>query len=169
MVPTGCDELDGLLSGGLRKGSLNTIASVPSMGKTGFSLSLVSSMARKGIRVVFFSFEMDSEGLMDRTIRGTTITTETPRDFANKIENISFICPHEGKLKELNESISSSDADVFFVDTIQLVSCPLSKDGPYEVSVLKNRYGKTGSFEARFDEGCCFFDLAQQENHPVYV
>lgn len=66
-ISTGLRDLDSLL-GGLRPGQLVVVAGRPGMGKTGVGLRMAEANALKGIPVAFFSLEMPSQELLNRSI-----------------------------------------------------------------------------------------------------
>lgn len=66
-LTTGLSDLDALL-GGLRPGQLVIVAGRPGMGKTGVALRMAEANAHKGTPVAFFSLEMPSQELMNRSI-----------------------------------------------------------------------------------------------------
>jgi replicative DNA helicase len=71
-VPTGLVDLDNLL-GGLQKSDLLIIAGRPSMGKTGFMLSVAKNAAQMYKKhVAMFSLEMSNEQLVQRLVAQET-------------------------------------------------------------------------------------------------
>jgi replicative DNA helicase len=71
-VPTGLVDLDNLL-GGLQKSDLLIIAGRPSMGKTGFMLSVAKNAAQMYKKhVAMFSLEMSNEQLIQRLVAQET-------------------------------------------------------------------------------------------------
>jgi archaellum biogenesis ATPase FlaH len=65
-TPTGLPILDRLLSGGLRTGTLLSIAGAPGVGKTAFALWLAYMAARSRAAVLFVSTTLDETELMAR-------------------------------------------------------------------------------------------------------
>lgn len=65
---TGFPLLDDALGGGLRAGSLNLLAGSQGEGKTTFALQIARETARQGRPVVFFSFELEAEVLLQKLI-----------------------------------------------------------------------------------------------------
>ena len=53
-LPTGFDELDKHLNGGLYSGQLIAIGARPSVGKTAFAVSLARTMIERNKRILFF-------------------------------------------------------------------------------------------------------------------
>ena len=67
-VPTGLNELDGMLAG-LQKSDLIILAARPSVGKTSLALDIARNVAVKSkIPTAIFSLEMSKEQLVDRMI-----------------------------------------------------------------------------------------------------
>lgn len=65
-TPTGLPILDRLLAGGLRTGSLFSLAGVPGVGKTAFALLLAYMTARAKAATVFVSATLDETEVMAR-------------------------------------------------------------------------------------------------------
>lgn len=66
--PTGFPLLDQELGGGLRGGTLNLFAGAQGEGKTTFALQMARSCARSGRPVLFLSFELEAEALLQKII-----------------------------------------------------------------------------------------------------
>jgi len=66
--PTGFPLLDDALGGGLRAGGLNLLAGAQGEGKTTFALQIARGVARSGRPVLFFSFELEAEVLLQKVI-----------------------------------------------------------------------------------------------------
>lgn len=66
-MPTGLNDLDDKLDGGLRPGMLVTIGARPSMGKTALAMTIGVNMAEQQ-SVGFFSMEMPKSELNDRLV-----------------------------------------------------------------------------------------------------
>lgn len=69
VFPTGLDDLDRILGGGIRPGNLVIVAARPSMGKTALALTMALEMA-KDLGVGFLSMEMSESELSMRTLSG---------------------------------------------------------------------------------------------------
>ena len=65
---TGVPQLDRRLGGGLKPGKLIILAARPSVGKSSFSMSMLSSVGRVGYPCLFLSQEMENDELADRSI-----------------------------------------------------------------------------------------------------
>jgi replicative DNA helicase len=66
--PTGFPLLDEELGGGLRGGTLNLLAGAQGEGKTTFALQVARHCARAGRPVLFLSFELEAEALLQKVI-----------------------------------------------------------------------------------------------------
>ncbi|WP_165354234.1 DnaB-like helicase C-terminal domain-containing protein [Nocardioides glacieisoli] len=66
--PTGFPLLDEALDGGLRAGTLNLLAGAQGEGKTTLVLQIARCSARSGRPVVFVSFELEAETLLQKCI-----------------------------------------------------------------------------------------------------
>ncbi|WP_181313097.1 DnaB-like helicase C-terminal domain-containing protein [Nocardioides campestrisoli] len=65
---TGFPLLDDTLGGGLRAGALNLLAGSQGEGKTTFALQIARHSARRGRPVLFFSYELEAEVLLQKVI-----------------------------------------------------------------------------------------------------
>lgn len=148
---TGYADYDRLL-GGLRRGDVSIIAARPSVGKTAFALEIMLDMAKRGIKVAFFSLEMTREQIYNRII-----ARESGID-SNRVQSAqSYSCQQEAdmfaagneKLKTLGNAIIVDDVfdaediaakamgrDVIFIDYAQLIK----PGGKYK----GNRYAEVG-------------------------
>jgi replicative DNA helicase len=66
--PTGFPLLDDALGGGLRAGTLDLLAGAQGEGKTTFALQVARCCARTGRPVLFFSYELEAEVLLQKVI-----------------------------------------------------------------------------------------------------
>ncbi|PUE15494.1 DnaB-like helicase C-terminal domain-containing protein [Limnohabitans sp. WS1] len=67
---TGIDELDRLLSGGLRPGRMVVLAARPAVGKSSLAQFVAQNVARDGRKALILSQEMAVEDLADRAFAG---------------------------------------------------------------------------------------------------
>jgi replicative DNA helicase len=67
-IPTGFDELDKIMQGGIRPSDLIVVAGRPSMGKTAFMMACALNIAQQGRSVGMFSLEMSARGLVGRLL-----------------------------------------------------------------------------------------------------
>jgi len=66
--PTGFDALDRALAGGVRSGELVLVAGAQAQGKTTFTVQALRTVAREGRHAVLFSYEHESNTLLERLI-----------------------------------------------------------------------------------------------------
>lgn len=66
--PTGFVTLDPVIGGGLRSGGLCLLAGPQGLGKTTFALQLARNVVRTGRPVVYFSYELDPEDLLQKLL-----------------------------------------------------------------------------------------------------
>ncbi len=74
---TGFPLLDEELGGGLRAGTLNLLAGAQGEGKTTFALQMARSCARSGRPVIFLSFELEAEALLQKVISAEAAEAST--------------------------------------------------------------------------------------------
>lgn len=67
-VPTGIDDLDDILGGGLQPGSLHVIAASSSAGKTTLTLQIADRVAQSGRPVLFVTCEQRPEELVSKSV-----------------------------------------------------------------------------------------------------
>ncbi|WP_354686663.1 replicative DNA helicase [Cupriavidus necator] len=67
VIPTGLDDLDRLLAGGVRPGNVVVLGARPSVGKTALAMSIAAYVAQRS-RVLLLSMEMSSNEVSDRLI-----------------------------------------------------------------------------------------------------
>ena len=75
LIASGLGSLDRLLSGGLRRGEVVTIAARPSHGKTALGLQLAANAVVKQVRTAIVSLEMPGEALAQRLISAQSKTS----------------------------------------------------------------------------------------------
>lgn len=67
-VPSGLDEFDRLLGGGLPSGQVSLLIGGPGIGKTSLALSFAAQYAKKGGQVVFWSLELPTALALARLV-----------------------------------------------------------------------------------------------------
>src|SRR5690606_11986780 len=77
---TGFPLLDDTLGGGLRAGALNLLAGSQGEGKTTFALQVARHSAREGRPILFFSYELEAEVLLQKVLASEAAESgvETP-------------------------------------------------------------------------------------------
>ena len=73
--PTGFNNLDEIIDGGLRAG-LYTVGAISSLGKTTFALQIADYVAKSGFDVLYFSLEMARREIMAKSISRETMAID---------------------------------------------------------------------------------------------
>ena len=156
-VPTGFYKLD-LITQGFQKGDLIVLAARPSMGKTALAMTMAKSMAmEKKKSVAFFSLEMPTVALVRRLLSAEAKVN-------SKVLRSGFIRPEDEQAlwaaasRLMNASIYLDDTqnmgvgeiqakcrrlkqqkgiDIVFIDYLQLIHTPTTKNGNREQEVSK--------------------------------
>ena len=139
-IPTGFDEIDGLL-GGLQKSDLIIVAGRPGMGKTSWLLTVAMNAARKGTRVFVASQEMTKRQVGARLLAiQTGISTKRQRtgqvtdaEFSKLtagiaqlenlpvwVDDVSNLTPEQLRAKVLRTH-AQHGVDLIMVDYLQLM------------------------------------------------
>ena len=71
-VPTGFNDIDKLLGGGLQRSDLVVIAARPSLGKSTLAFNIAHHAAERGMVAGIFSLEMSAEQIAIRLVSGVT-------------------------------------------------------------------------------------------------
>lgn len=140
-IPTGFEDIDDLLNGGMNRGNLVIIGARPSMGKTALSLNISMDQARN-YSVLFLSQEMATGELLDRATAslgsvplGNVIRGEmTEQNWGNytagigKLNDLNLYVDDQGGLTLLDVRSKARAVkrkhglDVLIVDYLQLMS-----------------------------------------------
>jgi replicative DNA helicase len=67
-MPTGINEIDTILNGGVLPGRMITIAARPGCGKTALATNMVNNIAKHGHRCLYFSIEMPRNEMISRFV-----------------------------------------------------------------------------------------------------
>lgn len=111
-------HLDNILGGGFRGGMLITIGAGTGVGKTAFTLNLVTEMMnrQKGVAVDFFTLEMNKEQMLNRFLsRFHSISSYNLRDPKNKLTE-------EQQSAIMNTSLKLADTNLRVHDSIYSLS-----------------------------------------------
>jgi replicative DNA helicase len=73
MIPTGFCDLDTMLGGGLRRGTLTVIAARPSFGKSALTTQIAVNMAKAGKKVLVFPIEMSANSVVSRIMASESL------------------------------------------------------------------------------------------------
>jgi replicative DNA helicase len=109
-VPTGFNNLDKALDGGLEKG-LYVIGAASSAGKTTFAVQMSDQMAEAGHEVMYFSMEMDEDSLIAKILsRRTYLKSETRAKSIAEIRSADTYADGGGVIAEALEECASNAA-----------------------------------------------------------
>lgn len=103
-IPTGFDNLDKLLDGGLIPG-LYIVGAISSLGKTTFCLQMADYIAKHGNDVIYVSLEMDSKELIAKIISSKTYAIDSNNAVTTR-ELISRCNYNVEKLNVINSAAS---------------------------------------------------------------
>ena len=111
-IPSGFDSIDKFTSG-WQKQDLVIIGGASSMGKTSFALNISVNAAKRGHKVVIFSYEMSVNQMLTKSI-----------DF---LLDITFITPSlKYLLNRIRQYVIAKDVEMVVVDYLQLISYNLN-------------------------------------------
>lgn len=132
--PTGFVDLD-IDIGGLQDTFLYIVGARPAMGKTAFVSNIATHIALQKVKlpIPFFSLEMSSDKLMDRTIASMSLVN------LNKLQNGKL---EENELIELSKAMSVITGTKLMIDdraatTVQVIASKCRR--------LKSKYGGLGA------------------------
>lgn len=136
-LPTGFTDVDHMLRGGLRPGSLYIVAARPAMGKSAFAHQVATYTADQGIPCALFSLEMTGEELIEREIAGAakrSIESWRGRDAQARAVGAGAMvadrCLHlidragldlAGLTSRIRRLVRRDGVSIVFVDYLQLV------------------------------------------------
>ena len=135
VMPTGFDDLDAIIGGGLARGDLFVIAARPGVGKTSLMLNIANHLARNHRKkVAFFSMEMSKEQILQRMLASRCLV-DIPRLRLAKISDT--------ELDEVFKALMDiHNLGIFLDDTPQLT--------PLELRLKMERLVYTHQVEAVF-------------------
>lgn len=152
-IKTYYPQLDAKI-GNLFGGDLIILAGATGMGKTCFMLNLLTNMAEKGIKVLLFSLEMPLRQLQNRIIASRTgINSEKFRKFTMdnfelkkysdyatgedfKKLQIEVCTKYDLTTADIRNIVSSSDADIVFIDYLGLIKSDVRGSVYEQVSAI---------------------------------
>lgn len=145
-IPTGLSVLDKHLH--LSPGNLFIIGGRPSAGKTALSLQMACEMARRGLRVCYFSLETDPDTLTARIIanRLAVSLADVKRKTVSQseLDNLAelhklplFIRSASGKgVSWVKAQAQRMKAQVVFIDYLQLLATGKAKDRYQQITSI---------------------------------
>ena len=140
--PTGVDELDRVLGGGIVEGSLTLLGGEPGVGKSTLLLQICAKLAAAGKRVLYISGEESARQIKLRAARVGA-------------EHKGLLVLAENAMDEIEEKLEKTAPDLVIVDSIQTMYRPEMASAPGSVSQVREcasifmRYAKTN--------GCAVF------------
>jgi DNA repair protein RadA/Sms len=123
-LDVGIGELNGVLGGGLVKGSVVLVGGDPGVGKTTLLMQMLSKLAKEGVKALYVTGEESSAQLK---MRGARLG----------IEEESFLVLFSTNLEEILDAIEDVTPQVVVVDSIQTTSTDLVESTPGSVSQLR--------------------------------
>jgi len=123
-IPTGFDELDEKIEGGLQKGYLYVLGGRPVMGKTAFALNIVANILKTGKKVLYYGLQMPAEKLVKRMIiteaHGESDNFREAAEDIRKFDLILDTDPNGCLLGEsLDEQNNYDDISLIVIDDLQ--------------------------------------------------
>ncbi len=122
--PTGIDEVDRVLGGGIVPGSLILIGGDPGIGKSTLLLQIAGRLSERDKKILYVTAEESLEQVAERS-----------RRLGVSNDNIYVLA--ESDMKEIINNIEDLDPDVVFVDSIQTVYHPELTSAPGSVSQVR--------------------------------
>ena len=122
--PTGLDELDRVLAGGLVPGSVTLVAGEPGIGKSTLVVQMLGELARSGARCLLVSAEESSQQVRLRAER------------LGALEPDLWLFP-AGSLPAIVGAVGELEPDVLVVDSIQTIAEPALGSAPGTVAQVR--------------------------------
>jgi len=123
-APTGIDEVDRVLSGGLVPGSVTLLGGEPGIGKSTVLLQAVDGLAARGAKALYVSAE------------------ESPQQVRSRADRLGTLRPHlylvaETSIPQIVAHLDTVAPDVLVIDSIQTVYDPEVSSVPGSVSQVR--------------------------------
>jgi DNA repair protein RadA/Sms len=142
-TPSGIDELDRVLGGGIVPGSLVLIGGAPGIGKSTIVMQMADKLGRNGTKVLYVSGEESERQIK---MRGERLGVEAANLFLLPETNLQAILGETEKLRP----------DFVIVDSIQTVFSDRIESAPGSVSQVR-------------DVAAQFMTFAKQTGTPVFL
>ncbi|MBK9437103.1 MAG: DNA repair protein RadA [Chloracidobacterium sp.] len=142
-TPSGIDELDRVLGGGIVAGSLVLIGGAPGIGKSTIVIQMADKLSRHGAKVLYVSGEESERQIK---MRGERLSVEAENLFLLPETNLQAILAETDKLRP----------DFVIVDSIQTVFSDKIESAPGSVSQVR-------------DVAAQFMMFAKQTGTPVFL
>jgi len=142
-LPTGLDELDRVLGGGLVPGSVILLAGEPGIGKSTLLLQTAAALGRRGQKLIYVSGE------------------ESPAQLKLRAERLGLdpgglFVAAETSLETILALAEQNPWDILAVDSIQAISASDLPSGPGSLAQIRQCAGR-------------LINLAKSENRPVWL
>ena len=124
-IPTGINEFDRVLGGGLVPGSVTLLGGDPGIGKSTLTLQTVCELSRQGISVLYVSGE---ESVKQTKMRADRLNT-------HKADSLYIV--NQVDLMVIKEYIAKLKPDVVIIDSIQVMFHPEISSSPGSVSQVR--------------------------------
>ena len=122
-IKTGFNELDGLLSSGIKQNSLNLICSKSGMGKTTLTLNIINSNA-KNKSIAYFNFELSQNKVYEKMNKLFNTDYSNKNIFVYEYDYNKTIEDIINKCIELKKS--NTGLDLVIIDYIDLIQCEIN-------------------------------------------
>lgn len=126
-IPSGIEEFDRMLGGGVSVGGYNLISGPPGVGKSTLMHQIALAFAKNKQKVVYLSAEESPAQIKQRFVR--------LHDEKNLPD--SLFVSDESNIEQLRAYISTHDVNILFVDSIQAVYVPSVQGIPGSPSQIK--------------------------------
>lgn len=121
---TGIQELDGVLGGGIVKGSLVLVGGDPGIGKSTLLIQVAQAVSGKNLKVLYVSGE---ESLKQTKLRAERLGVTGENIYLVSENNLDFVVNY----------VESLSPDVLIIDSIQTVFNPSISSSPGSVSQVR--------------------------------
>jgi len=122
--PTGLDELNRVLGGGLVPGSYILLGGDPGIGKSTLLMQVAGQLAQQGRRVLYVSGE---ESVDQTSLRARRLGVKHPQ----------VIVGSENRLPLILDHVSKCEPDILVIDSIQTIYLPELQSAPGTVSQVR--------------------------------
>ena len=136
-IPTGFEEMDLLLEGGLIPGGLYLVAARPAVGKSSMATTLMAHFLKAGVSPLLMSLEMSRKQIMQRVLcayydqLASDIQPRT-RELIERIETPFTITDNINSLSNIVTEMYTSEAQVVIIDYFGLITTKTHKDNRFQ-------------------------------------
>ncbi len=134
VIPTGYDELDEKIEGGLQNSYLYVLGARLGMGKTAFALNIAANILKKGKKILWYCLRMPPEKIVKRMIITESRGEEDHmQQAADEIKKYGLILDTDRTFcifgESYDEKISYDDVALIVIDDLQHISMPPEPEG----------------------------------------